>query len=171
MRFVVLIPLLLLAACKEEVASVPEPVALSEDSLSHFCQMWIADHSGPKAQIHLEGQPAPLFFAQVRDALAYLHSPERLAPITAVYVSDMAQAPSWDEPGPENWVAAEGATFVVGADVVGGMGAPEIAPFGDTEAAEAFALQHGGDVMALDQIPSEAVLGAIDFDLPGEDGK
>ncbi|WP_299623247.1 nitrous oxide reductase accessory protein NosL [Pelagibius sp.] len=162
-----LLALLLLAACNDEVAVVPDPVPLSDTALSHFCQMWIADHGGPKAQIHLEGFAEPIFFAQVRDALAYLRSPEREAPITAVYVSDMAEAPSWEEPGADNWVDAAAATFVVGADVVGGMGAPEVAPFGDTSAAEAFAARHGGSVMALDEIPMEAVLGAVEIDLPG----
>lgn len=162
-----LLALLLLAACNDEVAVVPDPVPLSDAALSHFCQMWIADHGGPKAQIHLEGFAEPLFFAQVRDALAYLRSPEREAPITAVYVSDMAEAPSWEEPGADNWVDAAVAAFVVGADVVGGMGAPEVAPFGDTSAAEAFAARHGGSVMALDEIPMEAVLGAVEIDLPG----
>ena len=162
-----LLALLLLTACNDEVAVVPDPVPLSDTALSHFCQMWIADHGGPKAQIHLEGFAEPIFFAQVRDALAYLRSPEREAPITAVYVSDMAEAPSWEEPGADNWVDAGAAAFVVGADVVGGMGAPEVAPFSDTAAAEAFAARHGGSVMALDEIPMEAVLGAVEIDLPG----
>ncbi|NIA69706.1 copper resistance protein CopZ [Pelagibius litoralis] len=166
-----LLALLMLAACNDEVAVAPDPVPLTDTALSHFCQMWIADHDGPKAQIHLEGMPQPIFFAQVRDALAYLISPERDASITAVYVSDMAQAISWEEPGNANWVAADSATFVVGADVTGGMGAPEVAPFGTPEAAAAFAARHGGSVMALDQIPAEAVLGAIDIGLPGEDGQ
>ncbi len=164
-----LLSLLLLAACNDEVAVAPDPVPLTDTALSYFCQMWIADHGGPKAQIHLEGFDQPIFFAQVRDALAYLRSPERDAPVTAVYVSDMAQAVSWEEPGPGNWVDAETAAFVVGADVTGGMGAPEVAPFGSTIAAEAFAARHGGSVMALEEIPSEAVLGAVDFDLPGEE--
>ena len=162
-----LLALLLLTGCQEEAAvAPPEPVALTEDSLSHFCQMWIADHAGPKAQIHLEGMPAPLFFAQVRDAVAYLRSPERSAPVTAVYVSDMAKAASWEQPGADNWIAAQDAAFVVGGEVTGGMGAPEVAPFGTRAAAESFAARHGGEIMGLDQIPTQAVLGAIDFDLP-----
>ncbi len=138
-RLTALLPaaLLLLAACNEEAAKAPPaPVALTEDSLAHYCQMWIADHAGPKAQIHLEGGDAPLFFAQVRDAVAYLRSPERTAPVVAVYVSDMAKAASWEHPGADNWIAADSAVFVVGADVTGGMGAPEVAPFGTQAAAQ-----------------------------------
>ncbi len=159
---------LALTACKDEIAALPDPVPLTETALSHYCQMWIADHGGPKAQIHLEGLTEPIFFAQVRDALAYLHSPERDAPVVAVYVSDMAKAKSWDEPGIANWVAAKTASFVVGADVVGGMGAPEVAPFGTLAAAESFAKERGGEVMSLNDIPSEVVLAPVDFELPGE---
>lgn len=157
-----------LAACREDVAVMPDPVPLTETALSHYCQMWIAEHGGPKAQIHLEGMPEPIFFAQVRDALAYLQSPERDAPVIAVYVSDMGKAKSWDEPGPANWIPAKTASFVVGADVKGGMGAPEVAPFGTAAAAVQFTRKRGGSVMSLDKIPSEAVLAPVDFELPGE---
>ncbi|TQV78534.1 nitrous oxide reductase accessory protein NosL [Denitrobaculum tricleocarpae] len=159
---------LALTACREEIVELPDPVPLTETALSYYCQMWIADHGGPKAQIHLEGMPGPIFFAQVRDAVAYLRSPERDAPVIAVYVSDMEKAKSWDEPGPTNWVAAKAASFVVGADVKGGMGAPEIAPFGTLAAAKRFAEDRGGNVMSLEEIPSEVVLAPVDLDLPGE---
>ena len=119
---------LLLSACKEQMAEAPAPQPLTEEALSFFCQMNVLEHGGPKAQIHLEGQPAPLFFAQVRDGVAYLKSPERDARVTAVYVSDMGAAASWDAPGETNWVAAGKAAFVIGAGVAGGMGAPEVVP-------------------------------------------
>lgn len=163
-----LLALLILPGCREEAVVLPEPVALTENALSHYCQMWIADHGGPKAQIHLEGFPEPIFFAQVRDALAYLRSPERDAPVIAVYVSDMAQAPSWEKPGPSNWANASKVVFVVGADVQGGMGAPEVVPFGSEGAARNFASDHGGKIMRLEEIPGDAVLSAVDFELPGE---
>ena len=77
MRALVLISLLALAACKEEVAKAPDPIALTEDALAHYCMMNIAEHPGPKAQIFLAGLPDPIFFAQVRDALSYLNSAEQ----------------------------------------------------------------------------------------------
>ncbi|MEP2531564.1 nitrous oxide reductase accessory protein NosL [Shimia sp.] len=157
---------LALGACKEDVAKAPPaPMELSEDALSFFCQMNIADHGGPKGQIHLDGFPVPLFFAQVRDMVAYLKSPERDAEIIAVYVSDMGVAPSWEEPGLNNWIAGEDANFVVGAPVRGGMGAPEIVPFATASDAEAFALRWGGEAMSLDDIPSDAAIGAVDTNL------
>lgn len=127
-----LVLLLLLAACKEDVAEIPAPVALTEETVSHYCQMNVLEHGGPKAQIHLKGMPAPLFFGQVRDAVAYLKGAERDADVIAVYVNDMGDAESWLTPGVDNWIEAENAVFVVGAEVRGGMGAPEIVPFATT---------------------------------------
>lgn len=162
--FLALLAALTLAACQEdEAAAPPLPVEMTADALSFFCQMNIADHGGPKAQIHLEGYPTPIFFAQVRDMVAYLKAPERDARILAVYVSDMSVAPSWEQPGTANWIAADGAQFVVGAPVKGGMGAPEIVPFGTADGAADFVSRYGGQVLPMSQIPDEAALGAVDF--------
>ncbi|MCU9838216.1 nitrous oxide reductase accessory protein NosL [Ruegeria sp. WL0004] len=164
MRTLALIALVALAACKEEEAKAPPaPVELTEAALSYFCQMNVAEHGGPKGQIHLDGYPAPIFFAQVRDLVTYLKSPERDAEITAVYVSDMGAAVSWAEPGPMNWTPANTALFVVGAGVAGGMGAPELVPFADQTAAEAFVARYGGRILSLDAIPEAEVLGPVDL--------
>ena len=168
MKRLAIIALLVLAACKEEAKAPPEPVGLTQVALSFFCQMNIAEHGGPKGQIHLAGYPQPLFFAQVRDLVAYLKSPERDAKITAIYVSDMGVAMSWDLPGANNWIAADTAVFVVGARVAGGMGAPEIVPFSDTAQAKDFTAHYGGQVLSLDQIPDDAALGPVNLDQPLE---
>ncbi len=154
-----------LSACQEEEAKLPPaPVELTQTALSYFCQMNIAEHGGPKGQIHLEGFAAPLFFAQVRDLVAYLKGPERDADITAIYVSDMGAAISWAEPGSDNWVAANEAFFVINSPVAGGMGAPEIVPFARADDAEKFTARYGGTVTSLANIPAEAALGPVDLD-------
>lgn len=164
MRRIALVALIALAACKEEQAAAPPaPVDLTETALSYFCQMNVTEHAGPKGQIHLKGYPAPLFFAQVRDLVAYLKSPEREAEITAIYVSDMGAAPSWRAPGISNWIPADQATYVVGAEVAGGMGAPEIVPFSDPAAAENFIETYGGTALPLSDIPDDAALGPVDL--------
>ena len=163
-----LIALPLLAACKEDLVEAPDPVPLTEEAVSFFCQMDVLEHGGPKAQVHLEGMPAPLFFAQVRDGVAYLKSPERDARIVAVYVSDMAAALSWDEPGTTNWIDAETAIFVVDSGVAGGMGAPEIVPFAKAADADAFIARHGGRRIGLADIPDSAVLGPVDPEFVGK---
>ena len=159
-----IIAALALAACKEEVATAPPPpMELNADALNFFCQMNVLEHGGPKGQVHLEGYPAPLFFAQVRDLVAYMKSPERDARITAVYVSDMGKANSWDDLGQNNWILADDAQFIIGANVAGGMGAPEIVPFGDTTSAEPFLNKYGGQILPFTEIPDEAALAPVDL--------
>ena len=158
-----LLTLMLLAACKSEEAAAPDPVTMTADALGHFCQMQLISHPGPKAQIHLKGLADPIFFSQVRDALAYVKGPERDADLVAFFVSDMGAAPSWEDPGIDNWVDATKARFVVGADVRGGMGAPEIVPFSDQAAAVTFADENGGAPMSLSEIPAETVLAPVDI--------
>lgn len=168
MKPVLLIAAIFLADCKDDLVQAPDPVALTSDSLGHYCQMAVAEHDGPKGQVHLEGFAQPLFFGQVRDLLAYLKMPERDAEILAVYVSDTEAARSWADMGADNWIPAQTAYFVVGAGVAGGMGAPEVVPFSDVDAAGAFAERFGGEVMTLDTIPDNVVLGPVDLDQPLE---
>lgn len=165
MKRLILVAALVLSACQEEEAKAPPaPVELTEAALSYFCQMNVAEHGGPKGQIHLDGFPAPLFFAQVRDLAAYVKSPERDAEITAIYVSDMGAAPSWAQPGTSNWIDAREAYFVVGSNVAGGMGAPEVVPFASADEAARFAERYGGSVARFETIPNNAVLGPVDLD-------
>jgi copper chaperone NosL len=162
--------LLMLTACKEEVAQTTDPVGLTAESIGHFCQMNLLEHPGPKAQVHLEGLPgAPLFFSQVRDAVAYARLPEQSHPILAIWVNDIgADGVTWENPGAVNWIDAKTAHYVVGAAVEGGMGAPELVPFSNPERARAFIAEHGGALMALDDIPDNQVLAPVN-DAGGED--
>ena len=135
---------------------------MNETALGHFCQMAMLEHPGPKAQVHLRGLPGkPLFFSQVRDAIAYLRMPEQSHEIAVVYVSDMGRADSWQSPGRDNWIPAQSAVYVLGSKRVGGMGAPEVVPFADKKAANAFAARHGGRLISLADIPDEAVLAPV----------
>lgn len=159
------LPLALLAGCKDDVANltIPDPLVLTEEAAGHYCQMVILEHQGPKAQVFLDGFLAPLWFSQVRDGIAYLKSPEQTAEILVLYVNDMGEAISWTEPGADNWIDAGTAFFVVNSDAIGGMGAPEIAPFSDRAKAENFIADHGGEVMTLAEIPAELVLSPVEF--------
>ncbi len=156
-----LLAVLLLAACRTE-PDAPPPIAMTAESVGHYCQMNVLEHPGPKAQVHLKDVLDPLFFSQVRDAIAYQRMPEQAAEISAIYVSDMARAPGWDQPGAENWVALDQAVFVIGSSRTGGMGAAETVPFSDPKAAQAFAAQFGGRVVALSDIPDAEILQATD---------
>lgn len=150
--------LLALAGCKEEVAAIPDPArVIPDDALGHYCQMLVADHAGPKAQVFLAGDTEPLWFAQVSDARAYLSDPERDAEIAAVYVTDMERAESWAVPGPDSWVAVSDAVYVVGSTQMGSMGVPEAIPFGSETAATAFVGASGGEILGWDGIPDDYV--------------
>ena len=161
-----LLALALLAACDDETSrALPSPMTLNDDAAGFYCQMVILEHDGPKAQLFLEGGIAPLWFSQVRDGLAYLKSPEQEGVILVLYVNDMGKAPSYADPGADNWINAKDAFYVVGSDAIGGMGAPELVPFGTAESAQEFAATHGGTVQKLDEISTESVLSPVEFDL------
>lgn len=147
-----------LAACKQDIVAIPDPVKMTPEALGHYCQMNLSEHPGPKAQVHLKGVDAPIYFAQVRDAIAYQRMPEQSHAIAAIYVNDMSAAPSWETPGDDNWLAVTSAHFVVGSDRTGGMGAPELVPFSEIAAAEDFAARHGGRIVRLEAIADADVL-------------
>lgn len=162
---------LVLAACREDTAQNTDPLPLTPETVGHFCQMNLLEHEGPKAQVHLDGLPGtPLFFSQVSDLVVYLRLPEQSATVLAVYVSDMgAEGATWAEPGITNWIDARSAHYVVGAAAEGGMGAPEVVPFADPTEAQAFAAEKGGVVMALGDIPDDAVSTPLSKAATGED--
>lgn len=142
---------LLIAGCsKEENAAAPPPLAITADSTGYYCGMLLGEHAGPKGQILLASGKAPVWFSSVRDTFMFLRLPEEAKDIAAIYVSDMAKAPSWEKPGAENWIAAADALFVVGSDREGGMGGAEAVPFGTREAADAFVKDHGGQIVSFE---------------------
>lgn len=159
--------LLALAACREDTAALPQPSPLTVEAVGHYCQMDLLEHPGPKGQVHLAGMPAPLFFSQVRDAIAYQRLPEQSHPILAIQVNDMgAPGATWEVPGAGNWIDAEDAFYVTGSVAEGGMGLPETVPFGTREAAEAFAAAEGGTILRLPEIPDDLVLAPAEDPAP-----
>ncbi|MCW8842159.1 MAG: nitrous oxide reductase accessory protein NosL, partial [Rhodobacteraceae bacterium] len=91
MRYALLtLAMVTLVACKEEVVQDTSAIPLTEEAVGHYCQMNLLEHDGPKAQAHLQGLPgAPLFFSQVRDAVAYIRMPEQSHAIMTIWVNDM----------------------------------------------------------------------------------
>ncbi len=170
MRWLALVLLAaLLGACSsEEKVVVPAPVTMTEEAVGHYCQMIALDHAGPKAQVHLSGIADPLWFTQVRDAFVFDRLPEETAEVAAIYVNDMGAAKTWEEPGADNWILAAKAVYVVGSRKRGGMGAPEFVPFAEEAAAERFASNFGGSVVAYSQISDEMVLAPVSVDLDGQ---
>lgn len=157
--------MLMLAACERAgpAAPPPAPAEISDEATGHYCGMLLADHEGPKGQIHLASRSGPIWFSSVRDTIAFLRLPEEAKDVVAVYVNDMGSAPRWDQPQAGAWVEARTAWFVVDSSMRGGMGANEAVPFATRPAAESFSASHGGRVLRLDGIPDDYVLGRVDL--------
>src|ERR1700682_4491751 len=83
---------------------VPPPVALNRDAMGVFCGMNLLEHPGPKGQIITASRIDPFWFTSVRDNVAFKVMPDQPRDIRAIYVSDMARAPSGEEPGARNWI-------------------------------------------------------------------
>ena len=149
-----------LSACNEKTAEAPPaPYALSAEAIGNYCGMNVLEHAGPKGQIILASRLDPVWFSSARDTISFTMLPEEPKDIRAIYVSDMAKAPSWERPGETNWIDARKAFFVIGSRAKGGMGVDETVPFSERAAAETFAAEHEGRVVTFDQVPSDYVLG------------
>lgn len=155
----------LLAACSDENSAVemPAPIAMTEEAVGHYCNMNILEHTGPKAQIHLENIQHPIWFSQVRDAVAFLRLPEETQVPVAIYVNDMGRSTEWDFPGDDTWIDINEAHLVINSTKTGGMGAPEVVPFSSIEAAGEFVKLHGGNIVQLDKVPDDYVLGPVEL--------
>lgn len=149
----------LLAGCGDggESATAPPAVEPTREAMTYYGGMILVDHPGPKAQIHLASRDKPLWFPQVRNAVAFTMSPEEPDDITAIYVTDMAVADGWASP--QQWIPADEAVYVIDSECRGGMGALEAVPFSQREAAQAFIELHGGKLVASwDAIPKDYIL-------------
>lgn len=159
--FLVVVYCAVLVACGGETAiPKPTPVDVTRDDTGYFCGMIVEDHAGPKSQIFLKGQDKPLWFTTARDGVAFLRLPEETRPIRAFYVSAVDLG-GWQHPEADtaNMIEAEGAWFVIDSEKMGSMGAPEAIPFSVEQAAIDFAVQHGGRVSRLGDIPEAFILG------------
>jgi copper chaperone NosL len=167
LRILVILLAAVLTGCNPEVGNsiAPLPVALNRDAMGVFCGMNLLEHPGPKGQIITASRIDPFWFTSVRDTVAFTLMPDQPRDIRAIYVSDMAGATSWENPGATNWVNARKALFVIESRKQGGMGSAEAVPFGNREAADAFAVANGGRVVTFTEIPPAYVLGS---EAPGD---
>ena len=150
-----------LAGCGEkQAARVPPPYRMTEEAIGHYCGMNLFEHPGPKGQIIATSLIEPVWFSSARDAIAFTMLPDEPKDIQAIYVSDMAKAPSWDKPGDDNWVEARKALFVIGSRLKGGMGGDEAVPFSDRNVAERFTAENGGRIVSFAEVPRDYVLGS-----------
>jgi copper chaperone NosL len=151
-----------ISGCNDRPTAVapPSPQEMTASAVGRYCGMNVMEHPGPKGQIILAGQKEAIWFSSARDAISFTMLPEEPKDIRAIYLSDMARAPEWDKPGATNWVDARQASFVIGSRMKGGMGGDEAVPFSDKAAAEKFASENGGRVVAFADVPKDYVLGS-----------
>lgn len=150
----------------QEVAEAPPPVEYGGEAIGYFCGMLLTEHGGPKGQVHLQSRATPLWFSSVRDTVAFTLLEGEPKDVSAIYVNDMGKVTDWQEPEPGTWVEASEAWYVIGSRRMGGMGLPEVVPFGTEGAAERYTQEHGGRVVRLAEVPPDYVLGMPQ--LPGE---
>lgn len=150
-----------LAACDVQptAAYAPPPETSSRDHIGYFCNMIVADHEGPKGQIHLVGRGGALWFTSARDTLAFLRLPDEPKNVAAVYVTDMSQA-DWAHPESrgDTWIDAHTAWYVIGSSRRGGMGQAETVPFASRAAAVKFAETQGGQALTYREVSDNYVL-------------
>lgn len=153
-----LLPLVLAGCNEKQAATIPPPQRMTAEDIGHYCGMNVLEHPGPKGHIFVASLMEPVWFSSVRDTLAFTRLPDEPKDIQAIYVSDMAKAPSWDKPGPDNWVEAHKALFVIESRIRSGMGGDEAVPFSDRGAAEKFVGENGGRIVSFDDVPRDYVL-------------
>jgi len=157
----ILFAALLATGCEDkQQADMPAPYALTAEAMGRYCGMDVLEHEGPKGQIILKQIPEPIWFSSARDTLAFTMLPEEPKDIAAIYVSDMGKAPSWEEPGAENFIDARTAHYVIGSALRGGMGVQEAVPFSSQGDADAFAAKNGGRVVGFADMPRDYILGS-----------
>lgn len=149
-----------LMACRDEAAAPLPPESMTAEAVGRYCGMNLMEHEGPKGQVVLSRELGAYWFSSARDTVAFSMMPDEVKDYGGLYVSDMARAASWADPGPDNWIDAKAAFYVVGSSVEAAMGGAELVPFGTRAQAEAFAKDKGGAVRSFDELTPAEVLGS-----------
>lgn len=151
----------------------PEPITLSGGKQCDVCGMIVGDHYGPNGQLFYadnspEGHDNPAIFEGLRSCFFpyYFTHEDYSWTVAASYVTDysvtdyeLSQAEGRTyistHTEPETFADATALSYVVGSSVHGAMGR-EFVPFSEDDDATAFAEDHGGSVVAFDEIaPSD----------------
>ncbi len=152
---------LLLSACgpsDNTPQEPPAPVALSDDSVGHYCGMYLNEHVGPKGQILLRDYDDTVWFSTIREVFAYTFLPEEPKAILAIYVQDMGQAGDDGNPPDDAWIDAKSAHYLIESSAIGGMGAPDALPFAQLADAEDYRQLFGGRIVSFAEMPEDYVL-------------
>jgi len=135
----------------------PAPQEITASSSAQFCGMLLSEHAGPKGQIFVRSSAKPLWFASIRDMIAFLRLPDMPKDVIVAYVTDMGRATDEAHPAPGSWIDAHHAFYVIGSTQMSGMNTVEAIPFSDAQAAQRFSAAHGGRVVSFVDIPDSYV--------------
>ncbi len=150
-----LITVLVITGCDQTPQKAATPMEITRDSYCSLDGMLLADHPGPKAQIHY-AQGAPEFFCDTVEMFSLYLQPEQQKRVVALFVHDMGKT-DWEKPAGQ-WIDARQAFYVAGSRRRGSMG-PTFASFSDESAARAFVEKEGGKVLRFNEItPDMATL-------------
>ena len=156
-------------------SELPEPVALDGDESCDQCGMVISEHPGPAGQTYFEGdvpedRDGPAWFCSSKCTYNYgFDADDRGETPQVTYLTDYS-AVDYGVEGEggslvitahltaDAFVDADGLVLVAGSDVEGAMGTALI-PFSDTDDAEAFAADYGGDVVPHAEVTRELLAG------------
>ncbi|AMO25249.1 NosL [Ramlibacter tataouinensis] len=151
-RWTGIVLLATVAACSSRVEQA-KPQEITKETVCALDGMLLAEHPGPKGQIHYD-QGAPDFYCDTKEVLAMVLRPEQRRRVTGVFVQDMGKA-DWNQPS-GHWIDAKGALYVLGSRRNGSMG-PTVATFGREEDAQQFVKQYGGKVLRFQEITPDMV--------------
>jgi copper chaperone NosL len=147
---------LALAGCSRESGDTAAAAAADFDNAASCALdgMLLAEYPGPKGQLLVGGQAQPEWYCDTLELLNVLLRPEQVRKLRGAWVQDMARA-DWERPR-GHWVDARSAHYVLGSRRKGSMGATA-ASFAEAAAAQAFAAQQGGRVLAFADLKPEMV--------------
>lgn len=146
----------------------PTPIALDGGEQCDGCGMVIADHPGPNGQLFYqdhapEGHDNPAWFDSVKELFAYHFEKQRLDwEALVVYATDYSAVDYSlstergttylsSHTSADSFADATELVFLVGSDVHGAMG-PDLIPFSVEADATALAADHGGEVVAFEDV-------------------
>lgn len=146
--------ILLLNGCEDSSQATLAPAEpIAPGDICHVCGMTIDAQPGPKGEAFMGRDARTLKFCSTAELLTFLRQPENKARFSHAYVHDMSNT-GWDNPDDDAFIRAADAIYVIGHDRRGNMG-HTLAPFADKNAAEAFVADHGGELIAFDDITLE----------------
>lgn len=158
-----------LAGCLSGDDAPPSAVAIDADAACDVCGMIISKHPGPNGELFWDGlepeeHDPPFQFDSLKQCLFpnYFEQTDAGRTLDAGYATDYSAVEYTVSTGDGTSYISSTTTaaslapladlvYVVGSDVEGAMG-PDFVPFGVESDAESFASEHGGSVVAFEDI-------------------